>query len=286
MSFLRFLPKIKIHTWGGLGSQLYAIALSIDLYKQFPYRQYEYVCHSGGTTKREPEIQFYSSKIRVINDFSNNEKSVTGAKRKKKLFNFAKTILYSVGVLAHCNDDVHTLTLKPWVLVIRGHYSSREITIISAKIIVERINSRFPIGNETNISRGIAVHYRLGDLEVISEKSPISSKKLQNTIKTILELTNTNSINLYSDSILSAKKKLLTGLNNLEIISREQTPLETIHECINSDIFIGTNSKISIWIAVLRATKTENQFSYLPKEIRHMIIGSEKSFIYNSIKFY
>lgn len=280
-----FLPKIKVHTWGGLGSQLYAIALAIDLQDRFLNRRFEYVSHSGGVTKREPAIQFYSKKIRVINDFN---KITIHAKddRKNTVLIYSKKLLYLSGILAKCNDDIDTSKLKPWVLFIRGHYSSRKVSLTSAKNIFEKINNECQSEDGINIYREITCHYRLGDLEQLSEKSSISSRVLGNTIETVSESISAKTIYLYSDSTDLAKSKLLKESAKLDIVTNEVSPLKTIHECLHSDIFVGTNSKISIWIAILRATKNEKYTSYLPTEIKKMIIGFEGSFMSKSIKFY
>ena len=126
----------------------------------------------------------------------------------------------------------------------------------------------------------------MGDLEQLSDKSSISSGVLGNIIETVSESINTKTIYLYSDSVDLAKNKLLRDNFKLDIVTNVVSPLKTIHECLHSDIFVGTNSKISIWIAILRATKNENNNSYLPEEIKHMIIGTESTFINKSIKFY
>jgi len=285
MGASRFLPKIQIHTWGGLGSQLYAIALAIDLQDRFLNRRIEFVSHSGGVTKREPAIQFYSKRIRVINDFN---KIAIHRKNDKKntILNFSKKLLYLSGILANCNEDKDISKLKPWVLVIRGHYSGRKISLTSTKNIFEKINNECLIEDDIYIYKEVTCHYRLGDLEQLSDKSSISSGVLGNIIETVSESINTKTIYLYSDSKDLAKSKLLKDSPKLDIVTNDVSPLKTIHECLHSDIFVGTNSKISIWIAILRATKNENYTSYLPTEIKHMIIGTEDSFIKKLIKFY
>ena len=70
------------------------------------------------------------------------------------------------------------------------------------------------------------------------------------------------------------------------IVPKDMSPLKTVHECVRSKVFIGTNSKISIWVAILRATKNSDQISYLPESIKHMLSSQESSFVTKSIKFY
>ena len=106
----RFLPNIKIHAWGGLGSQLYALALSIDLDGNFTTREVNIVAHSSGVTRRAPEYAIYSDEIEYKDDFS---KSPT---RNFHVFNsiknIVKALLLRIGVYAYCNSDNEVEMLK------------------------------------------------------------------------------------------------------------------------------------------------------------------------------
>ena len=130
------------------------------------------------------------------------------------------------------------------------------------------------------------MHYRLGDLELLPEKKSIDADRIKNILNEVLDRETTREIYLYSDSILLAKSKLKSSIHKLNLIEREISPLKTIYECVNSKVFFGTNSKISIWVSILRASKSLNQISYLPMDIKHMLIGDENSFIHKYIKFY
>jgi hypothetical protein len=281
-----FLPKIKIHTWGGLGSQLYAVALAIDLEQRFKYRQIEYISHTGGVTKREPAIQFYSRNVREKNDYKVIKSGKKNVEYKNKVTLLGKKLLLFTGILANGNDTHGVAKIRPWTLSIRGHYSYREVSFISAVAILKRIDNEFISEVNSNNLEAIALHYRLGDLELLLEKSPINTDQVKSILEKVLDTAGTREIYLYSDSILLAKSKLINNEPDLKIVTREISPLMTIYECVHSKIFIGTNSKISIWIAILRATKNINQTSYLPLEIKHMLIGNENSFANKSIKFY
>jgi len=286
MNISIFLPKIKIHTWGGLGSQLYAVALAIDLEQRFKHRQIEYISHTGGVTKREPAIQFYTRNVREKNDYKVIKSRKKNNVHKNKITSLGKKFLLSTGILANCNDNHGAAKIRPWALSIRGHYSYREVSFISAIAILKRIDNEFISEVNSNNLEAIALHYRLGDLELLLEKSPINTDQVKSILEKVLITAGAREIYLYSDSILLAKSKLINSEPDLKIVTRDISPLMTIHECVHSKIFIGTNSKISIWIAILRATKNTNQTSYLPLEIKHMLIGNENSFTNKSIKFY
>ena len=54
---LQLVPSIKVHCWGGFGSQLFALALCNELKTKFPTRKLILILHSSGVSKRVPEIQ-------------------------------------------------------------------------------------------------------------------------------------------------------------------------------------------------------------------------------------
>lgn len=286
MMISSFLPKVKIHTWGGLGSQLYAVALANDLQKRFNYRRIEYISHTSGVTKRKPALQFYSKNVREKNDYSKIPSKQQNTKYKTKLSLLGKKILISAGVMANCNDNKETGKLKPWILVIRGHYSNRQISFDSAIRILQGINNEFASDMDDKDLETVTLHYRLGDLEILPEKSPVETNQVKNILEVVLDKANTRTLYLHSDSILLAKSKLMNRKQGFDLITKDISPLKTVHECVRSKVFIGTNSKISIWVAILRATKNINQTSYLPEEIKHMLIAQENSFVTKSIIFY
>jgi len=286
MKISSLLPKIKIHTWGGLGSQLYAAALANDLQKKFNYRRIEYVSHTSGVTRREPALQFYSKDVKEKNDYNIATLVQRNAKYRTKVSFLGKKILIFLGLMAYCNDNKETDDLKPWILIVLGHYSNRQISFESAARILKRIESEFISETDDTDSETITLHYRLGDLETLSEKSPVDNYRINSILDIILEKARTRTFHLYSDSIVLAKSKLIKGKPEMSIVTRDISPLKTVHECVRSKVFIGTNSKISIWIAILRATKNLNQISYLPVTIKHMFSAQESSFVNKSIKFY
>ena len=286
MNLSIFLPKIKIHTWGGLGSQLYAVALAIDIQQRSKHRHIEYISHTSGVTKRMPAIQFYSRNVREKNDYKVIKSGQKNNKYKKKIIILGKKFLLSTGILVNCNDTQGLAKIKPWTLSIRGYYSHREVSLISAISILKRINNEFLSGENSNNLEAVALHYRLGDLELLLEKSSINTNQVKSILEKVLNTAGAKEIYLYSDSILLAKSKLINSKPELNIVTRDISPLMTIHECVHSKVFIGTNSKISIWIAILRATKNINQTSYLPLEIKHMLIRDDNSFVNKSINFY
>ena len=70
--------KLRIHCWGGLGSQLYAVALIYDLLKRFPKRKITLYLHTSGATRRHSEIEGIADifEIKQVDDFKTSDESV------------------------------------------------------------------------------------------------------------------------------------------------------------------------------------------------------------------
>ena len=280
----QLLPKVKIHTWGGLGSQLYAVALAVDINKRYPSRQIEFICHTGGVTERFPEIAFFTENIIIKNDFKTGHIISNSKKLPIKVFyiTLIKKVLTIFGILSLCNSSKEFDKLKPWVLSIRGHYIDRVISHSTLLIILSKINDYIlPIKN--NKFQYLSVHYRLGDLLTLTEKNPIEVNILNQCVVSVLNSSSIKELYLYSDSLGDAMSRIDDLSSRIKITPKELSALPMILECVQSAVFIGTNSKISVWIAFLRATKTENNRSYLPSDICHVI---RKGFNSDSVERY
>ena len=267
-----FFPKIRLHTWGGLGSQLYAVALAIQIKKRFPYRDIEFICHTSGVTKREPEIQFFSNIFKTKNDFEDLAlNSLAPHQNNQKVFiNLLTKSLLLVGLIGRCNSNHEVTKLRPWILMIRGHYTGLDISSHIALEILQIMEKSFK-NNKSIETNDTSLHYRLGDLINLKEKNPINIKVLSEVILKIDKNNKLNKVYLYSDSIDIALTELRNIPIKLELIPRQISTLETVLECVKSSIFIGTNSKISIWIAILRAVSSSINKSYLPSDLKQIV---------------
>lgn len=286
----RILPAINIHIWGGLGSQLYAIALQVDLSKRYEFREIKFLFHTSGVTRREPELCFYSNTLITKEDFEKkNKKSVK--LNHNKLIKISKLtikhFLELFGFTATCNDDTQYDSLKPWVLSIRGHYSKRFISHNSYMKIFQLIN----IKNSSllNFGKGncIGLQYRLGDLLSLHNKSPVDLEILKKTIAKVLDEKSIHQINIYSDSKNTAIQHMNFISNKVELEFRDVNAKDTIMECTLSHVFIGTNSKISLWIAFLRIFQDSEKLSYLPSSMRDMFSSMiSQSELIGKIQYY
>ena len=130
---LRFLPALRVHSWGGFGSQLFTAYVVLKLQKQFPNRRIKVVIHTSGVTRRISEFDFETLGVKMIQvedyrateaqnvkykahvSYSNNLPQVT----KGHLYQKQSQPLH----LNNQNTDLSFNLISLWTLSIRGHYT-------------------------------------------------------------------------------------------------------------------------------------------------------------------
>lgn len=268
---LRFLTALKVHCWGGLGSQLFAVAVYFQLKNRFPKRNVILVLHDGGVTKRISEIEgiFGDINTKQINDFSNPAgKESTNQKSQKYFLRFVKRILKKFHIVLTLDSGDDFQSVLPWTLSIRGHYSYRRISSNTVALLLSRLS---PLGkNRLQKNMGgpiqVGVHYRLGDLVNLASKSPLDVKRVSQVLSHALTSPETSQIKVFSDSPEIAADLLQKEMPHRSIVSEEMPTWETIGLLTKSQIFVGTFSKVSIWIVILRYFSKEANLSYMPSE--------------------
>jgi hypothetical protein len=155
-----------------------------------------------------------------------------------------------VGFSSSLDSDRDFQRCKPWIISVRGHYTYRVISPYSIdKIITKAALSGLPIPNIPSPNRSVGIQYRLGDLLDISSKGPIDPDLILNQAVSIKESYHEVRFQIFSDSLEKANA-LLSRLGSIE--SRNLDPWATITTLAENEFFIGTNSKISQWIVILR----------------------------------
>ena len=133
----------------------------------------------------------------------------------------------------------------------------------------------------------ISLQYRLGDLLSLDNKSPIDFAILKKTISKVLDEKSIYHVNIYSDSKNTAIEHMNFFSNKVELEFRDVNAKDTIMECTFSQVFIGTNSKISIWIAFLRIFQESANLSYLPSSMSEMFSSMiSQSDLIDKIQYY
>lgn len=271
----RWLPTLRIHSWGGFGSQLYVVYLILRIRKKFPNRRLKVIVHTSGVTARTQEFDFSSLGVNVVNvdDFSSkhNTQALHGKTNIKRqipihLKNASKALLGFSRLLISANDEMSFSRIWEGTLSIRGHYTRLDWD----KSVIESLFAILSSGNQNygniRVLGTTSIHYRLGDLLSLEGKSPVSSGRVEELISKLgIEKSQ---ISIFSDSNrkdfeLHAENGMYWNKANYFCLS----PDDTISNCIKTEHFIGTTAKISLWIAVFRFFIFD-RLSFLPIELR------------------
>ena len=271
--FRAVLPELRVHSWGGFGSQLFTAYVILKAKKRYPGRRLKVVIHTSGVTRRVSEFDFEKLGIKQIQveDYKNlniqSHSKVDSFSRHFELFKSLKKNLSKVlkwlRVIQLANSDESFNSIMPWTLALRGHYTrislDTELIHCLFQLLFDKIS--FLTSKETEL----IIHYRLGDLLNLDEKSPIKPKRIEELL--LLLTYNKSKLMVLSDSSEKQFKDFVSGNTILSSLRSETLePLPTLWLCINSDIFIGTGTKLSLWAAIFREVIDENP-SFLPVEL-------------------
>jgi hypothetical protein len=263
--------KIRVHCWGGLGSQVYCLALALDLMERFPFRKVHILFHTGGLTHRKLELIKLPEHISysIIEDFSKSFKSIN--KNSTSSFNLKKTLkklVSNLGLIAAVDTTLEFRKLKPWVVSIRGHYSHRLI----CDSTVEQMDCFLKLAYWHNYVKIynkslLALQYRWGDLVAKKKSSIVQVDKILGVINDLKKMEKLYRVDVFSDSNQNELENLLSILKPLNIQYVESTPLNTIYQIRDYNCFIGTNSKISIWAIIFRLKDDITSSNYCPENL-------------------
>lgn len=266
-----FFTKIKVHCWGGLGSQLFAWAIAEQIKIKFPLKEIQIVLHTNGVTKRDPEISFLSQRFVLIykNDYvplrDQSEKKHT---KKIKFKTLVKYLLNKTCIVIGSSEPNSLAKVKPWTLELRDHYAHNTVPISIVNLIMKQISEyKFVYFDmHKNFQKCLGVHYRLGDLLHLNEKSFVQPDLLGKFLSAQIIHHNIRKISVYSDDLKVARKYLGPYLSESnEFIERDIW--NTLAELSNQDFFIGTNSKISLWVTLFRKSQNLSAYVALPKSM-------------------
>lgn len=278
---VQFLNKLtlKIHCWGGLGSQLLALNYYLRVQEMFPGRRIILVLHTGGITARSSEIDFLSNKINLlkVDDYraaSNDKQSHTTD--STLIFNFLKASIKSLAnnfgfVIA---DDKKVLKVKFWTFSVRCTYTLNDLRKQDIVYMADIIG----IDSNSSEQNFLGVHYRMGDLPIVKPDSLVPLNKISSVLNQIVSTGAViDMVKIYSDSILDDSNLQLPAKIDFEWISVET--LQTIRELSRAKYFVGTNSKVSLWIAIFRLCLSVPGDIYLPVNVAIIlssVLSSEK----------
>ena len=286
-----FFNKIRVHCWGGLGSQLFAWAMAEQLKIKFPSKDIQIVLHNSGVTRRESAIGFLSNKFIItnVNDYALPKNLGTRLSSKDlKLRIFAKSVLDRLGFVIYSSNLKTIAKVKPWTLVLRGHYAHDTVPVSILNSIIDQISTHKELRFDKlkSAQDTLGIHYRLGDLLNLDDKTYVHPDALGKFIANNVKNYHQKDISVYSDDIAVAKDYLGRYLpQNVRFIDKDIW--DTLTELSNQDLFIGTNSKISLWVALFRKSQDPNSYVALPstmsKELDKILFKSCKL---DSVDFY
>lgn len=288
--------RIPIHVWGGLGSQLFAVALSLDLKERFPYLHFLLKLHTGGVTSRSSEIDLLFPELEKLQimDFSAGSQKTSQPSRgfrtiKPRIMNILALVAGGLGFVNRCNTSQEFARLKPWVLTIRGHYAYRPITSQTLLVLWDRLTSPIatPGLDSEESENSLAIHYRLGDLLTLAGKDPIDVSRIGMEIQRLVEAHNPSRILCFSDSPKVAAELLQSYTLGKPLESKDLPALSVIREACKSRYFVGSNSKISFWIVCLRIFRLPTIQNSLPRGSKiNWIHCSDRELQYASVAEY
>ncbi len=266
---------LKVHCWGGLGSQLLALNYYLGLTKKYPKRKIVLVLHNGGITNRPSEISFLSTKIflHTVEDFYENaklvNKSIDFKPVRKNRFSFKLIVKYLLNLLRIViTDDSKVLNVKFWTLAVRSTYILNPLF----RDDIARLSKVLEILVTGSQQNSIGIHYRLGDLPDLKPESLISTKAISVIVNDLCGLNSKiNAVAVYSDS--RSDGIFFDVPRSVQVNWYSVDAIQTIKSLMSYDYFIGTSSKVSLWVAIFRWGLDIKGEVFLPKAMMDHFIN-------------
>jgi hypothetical protein len=277
MRYLKF-PTVRIHSWGGLGSQLLALGVLLDLRHRHTRRDFQLILHSSGVTRRISQVNLLAELVQItfIDDYMSpiSDKTSEQANYKKLIHSSLKSALNTTKWVI--SKDSSTFRIFPWTTSIRCHYGFVAISKESISMISKYIPNISEI-LASHSDRPLGVHYRAGDLLIEKSSSLISIDVISDLVTKIAHNNSLKQakLQILSDSPLN--KESLASLESFDYSWESKETWETIRILLNSHSFIGTNSKISLWVALFRWALEIPGEVFLPYSLYQQFIRITKS---------
>ena len=259
----------EIHIWGGYGSQLNALYLQFLLGSFRPNKDFKLVFHSSGVTFREPEVVSLlgRSEWTFVDDFKIPVSFFQTP--PKRIVSLVKELVSFFGFISTANNLRDLYKIKPWVRQIRGHYSDVQVHEDELITFLETIMGIDTSELSDSVNSNVLVcQYRLGDLLKLTDKDPIEIDRLVKVFRSLCEYQSVNEIKILTDSVIPAREALSGKLDwEGNVFYSCKPPADTLRDGVMADYFIGTTSKISIWIAVIRFHLKKQSVTFMPIEL-------------------
>jgi hypothetical protein len=270
---LRFFPALKVHSWGGFGSQLFTAHVVLKLQKKFPNRRIKVVIHTSGVTRRISEFDFNTLQVKMVQVEDYKVTGVHNSVRKahlnyssnppKVIKGILSQVLKWLHLVQSANTDLSFNKISFWTLSIRGHYTRLTLDELLVEYLHQAVFRRE--SKSTAQNNKLVVHYRLGDLLNLDEKQPINVDRVEGVLEKLR--AQANHLVLLSDSNEEELGEYLKNSVTLKFFKPSNfDPHKTLQICIDAENFVGTGAKISLWAAIFRYFVNEKE-SFLPNEL-------------------
>jgi len=269
---IKLFPPLRVHFWGGLGSQLFAAHLVIKVQERFPGRRVRVIAHTAGVSRRAIEFKFekLGAQVVQIEDYKvrtnlrrvNDNAFLNSIEIKRILSSTLLAALKWSCLILKPDTEESFDSIRFWTLSLRGHYTKLELK----QSRIQTLYKSLPLNVQSPSDQvnSLVIHYRLGDLLELSNKHPIDVLRVEGCLDGFISTI--DSAVLLSDSAIEDVALFLRNSNRLKTLElATHEPYTTLEACIYSYQFLGTNAKLSLWAAIFRWF-IFGKTSYLPVE--------------------
>lgn len=292
MQLLKY-PGAKIHVWGGFGSQLYGVYTFLLLRRQNPKRESQLVFHSSGVTARSPQTHLLNRNLPIIyiDDFSVSSRTHKLRENEPTTLKLSRGLKRFLSLLGFIDSlepaDGHAIT-KFRTIQFRGHYTYFSLDqAVLAELIALPDESGLPLFeiDKPILESQMGIHFRLGDLLELESKSYLDPERISKLIQGNLCDSGCDVV-VYTDSLDDFWTRIRDGIKVDNVTASSKDPITTIQELVRSNIFIGTTSKISIWICIFRCLTAVGRISYMPIEMKQTLDRQLKFLNSSGVNYY
>ncbi len=285
--FYWFTPTLYVHCWGGLGSQLFALAVVEQVLIEKPNRRVALVLHTSGVTQRTSELSSLAQFVKIVqvSDFKSDEFSPNSARKvglKSYIRKFALFVLSKLRFIIN-HEDIEKM--KPWTFQLRSHYSRRFISPYVCMSMFNRlVGIKLLEKSSKDVEIVLGIHYRLGDLLTLENKNFISPERLLAAIDELISQNKLDDflIKIHSDSPKVANQKLSVLRDDFVVELSESNPWGTLSALVQHDYLVVTNSKIGIWAIVFKVRLRLPHIVLAPCDMKPdlaLILGEDIKFL-------
>jgi hypothetical protein len=230
----------------------------------FPGKRIILVLHTGGVTTRSSEIDFLSSEINLlkVDDYlasSNDEQLLNSI--SKSILSFIKIYIKFLtnyfGFII--TDDDKVFQVRFWTYSVRCTFKST----VLRKQDVAHLADILRIKSNSLGQNFLGVHYRMGDLPTVKPNALVPLNSIFTIVnELIIGGAVFDKVRIFSDSIVNNSNLQLP--KEIDFDWQSVDTLQTIRELSKAKYFVGTGSKVSLWVAIFRWALDTPGDIYLP----------------------